>query len=148
MKAIRALIAGAATAVLFTAAPASAAVERFTEDWTGETFTCAGHTYTLKGDVKAVVHETFDAEGREHFALTLTMSGVTATDETGGTYRFTGAESYHFQETMSGSVGHFTIHHLFVAQGQGVVDADRVVVHHLSPNDPTERVNSTCFEVP
>jgi hypothetical protein len=146
MRAFRAFVVAAAILVA-TATPASAAAERFTDDLTGEVFSCSGHTYTLQGEISGVFHFFLDAQGRHHFTLVSTTSSVTATDENGVLYNFTGAEAFHQQQTTFGTVGHLTLEHNFVVRGEGVVDQIRVVEQHLAPGEPTTHFTTTCFDI-
>jgi hypothetical protein len=146
MRVFRAFIVAAAILVA-TATPASAAAEHFTDDLTGEVFSCSGHTYTLQGEISGVFLFFLDAQGRHHFTLISTTSSVTATDENGAVYNFTGAEAFHQQQTTWGTVGHLTLEHNFVARGEGSVDQIRVVEQHLSPGEPTTHFTTTCFDI-
>jgi hypothetical protein len=81
MKAAAVVVAAFAALAFAPATSASASTTHSTEDVTGSVFSCATHTYTLSGEIRVVTHSSADAQGREHFTLTATTTGVTAVDE-------------------------------------------------------------------
>lgn len=119
MKAAAVVVAAFAALAFAPATSASASTTHSTEDVTGSVFSCATHTYTLSGEIRVVTHSSADAQGREHFTLTATTTGVTAVDEDRSPYNVVGTQWFGSNDTPNGEVATFTFHLQMVAPGQG-----------------------------
>lgn len=143
----RLFVAATMAALLaLAAAPALAAgAQRFTEDVTGDAFTCSDATYTIvSGQVKIVIHEGESASGNLNVTGTITPRGVVAVDEQGNTYSIQGAGW--FGATLNAQNGNFvftdTEKFTITSPGTGVVGTVNTTTHF---NMTGSHVNSVDF---
>ena len=105
----------------------------------GSVFACGDTTITAQtGTVSEVFHENSDAAGMFHFTGTITVHGVTLTDEAGNEYTLSGATWFggkgsdpegNLPPVVSTETDHFVLH-----DASGGVYAKVQMVGHVSPN--------------
>jgi hypothetical protein len=122
------VLATAAAAYSASAAPA----QHFTEDVTGDVFSCSTATYTVtSGTLMSVFHEGTSASGNTNFTGTLVPRKVALEDGEGNVYSLSGA--VWFGDTSNAqqgsSQGTFTAFLNIISKGGGVVDTVRQVGH-------------------
>ena len=143
MKAAAAVVAAFAALAIAPVTSASASTTHTTEDVTGSVFSCATHTYTVRGEIRVVTHSGVDAQGREHLTFAATTTGVTAVDENGSAYNVVGTQWFGSNDTPNGEVATFTFHLQMVAPGAGTVDTVSLAFH-LGRNGEIDHDSSTC----
>jgi hypothetical protein len=109
-------------------------------DVTGSVFPCPTHTYTVtSGAIKAVIHESVDANGITHFTVTETPDHVRLVDEAGNVYSLRGAIWFGGRADQI-----LTATHMFNIVGRGGVSDSIKLVERFRNGELISRDFGSC----